>query len=89
MERRSVHFYNDTTIGMPEAYDALEVVGVALRHSRDLVWIAPAGTVSSAMLANLPRYGRGGGAGCEIFLWGQPQGYFPREYRADLRWPTD
>lgn len=88
VERRSAHFFNDTTIGTPEVAEALQAVRTTLGHHRDLVWIAPAGTVSEAMLGNLPRCARAGGGGCDVLSWGQPHGYLPREYRPNFRWPT-
>jgi hypothetical protein len=88
VERRSAHFFNDTTIGTPDTPDAVAAVRVALSAHDDLLWVAPAGTVSGAMLATVPRCGRGGGAGFDVFAWGQPRGYFPRRRRTDLRWPA-
>jgi hypothetical protein len=88
VERRSIHFFNDTTVGTPDADEAATAVHAALNQHGDLVWIAPTGAVSRAIISKLPRCARASGGGCEIFAWGQPCGYWPRMYRPDLRWPT-
>ena len=78
-------FFNDTTIGTPEVAESIDAIRTVLPIHGDLLWIAPSGTVSSA---TLPHCARGGGAGFEVFAWGQPQGYSPRKRRPDFRWPT-
>lgn len=87
VERRSEHFFNDTTIGTPDPIEATEAVRIALEQTRDLVWIAPRGTVTRAVLHRLPTCGHGGGAGIDIYAWGQPSGYWPRQYDPQIHWP--
>lgn len=88
VERRCAPFFNDTTIGTPEVAEAIEAIRLVLPIHRDVLWISPTSTVTAATLATLPHCARGGGAGFEVFVWGQPQGYLPRKRRPDFRLPT-
>jgi hypothetical protein len=92
LKRGYSSFANERDIGLGFGWShslawSIEV-HAALNQHGDLVWIAPTGAVSRAIISKLPRCARASGGGCEIFAWGQPCGYWPRMYRPDLRWPT-